>query len=216
TGGVVVLDRFGVRDYRKVVSLWIVVSVVLAGLTLARNRVWKDELTLWTDVVKKSPNKARALNNFASYYGEMGLYDKALEYLFKSNAIDPKDPFTLNNIALCFFYKGDLQRAIDYASQATLVAPNFYQAYNTLGQIYLSMGLCKRAVDYFLKALDLYKEEAKIYYNVSLSYLCLNNIERAEHFFELFKNYTEDKNLLKTLEADFQRRLYIKKQMKVK
>ena len=32
-------------------------------LTYQRNKVWKDEFTLWDDTVRKSPHKARPYNN---------------------------------------------------------------------------------------------------------------------------------------------------------
>ena len=32
-------------------------------LTYQRNKVWKDEFTLWNDAVRKSPHKARPYTN---------------------------------------------------------------------------------------------------------------------------------------------------------
>lgn len=45
---------------RVATSLLIAAVLSLSAATMARNQVWRDEVTLWSDVVRKSPNKARA------------------------------------------------------------------------------------------------------------------------------------------------------------
>lgn len=49
-------------------SLLTIAVVVLSIATYQRNTVWHDEITLWEDVVKKSPNKARGYNNLGNLY----------------------------------------------------------------------------------------------------------------------------------------------------
>ncbi|MGE0713719.1 MAG: hypothetical protein AB7T09_37445 [Planctomycetota bacterium] len=46
----------------------LLLAVTGAALTRARNEVWKNDLTLWSDVVSKSPNKPRGLLNLALEY----------------------------------------------------------------------------------------------------------------------------------------------------
>ncbi|MDD3260282.1 MAG: hypothetical protein PHN97_12630, partial [Smithellaceae bacterium] len=46
------------RCFLLAVVLLLILSAVNAGLTYQRNKVWKNEYTLWSDVLKKSPNKA--------------------------------------------------------------------------------------------------------------------------------------------------------------
>ncbi len=43
---------------RVITAMLAVIIIVLTGATYARNTVWKDGVTLWQDVVNKSPNKA--------------------------------------------------------------------------------------------------------------------------------------------------------------
>jgi hypothetical protein len=62
------LTRIGERSPRRqsmvVCAFIIVLFPLLTGLTHARNRVWLNELSLWEDAVKKSPNKARVHKNY--------------------------------------------------------------------------------------------------------------------------------------------------------
>jgi len=47
--------------------------------TLVRNEVWRDEIRLWSDVIAKSPAKARGYSGLAQAYFMRGQYDKAIE-----------------------------------------------------------------------------------------------------------------------------------------
>ena len=56
-----------------------VVILLLVVGTVLRNQVWRDEITLWKDVVAKSPHKARPYNNLEKAYFSRGEFDRALE-----------------------------------------------------------------------------------------------------------------------------------------
>jgi hypothetical protein len=55
-----VIDRRKVYA-RVITAMLAVIIIALTGATYARNSVWKDEMSLWQDVVNKSPDKARPL-----------------------------------------------------------------------------------------------------------------------------------------------------------
>ncbi|KJU85232.1 conserved hypothetical protein, membrane [Candidatus Magnetobacterium bavaricum] len=65
------------------------VVLVLSVATYSRNAVWNDNLTLWQDVVNKSPNKARAHNNLGMYYQQQGDMQKAMEHYKMSSVLKP-------------------------------------------------------------------------------------------------------------------------------
>ena len=53
------------EKYLKIaVIIILMIAAVNTVLTYQRNKIWKTEYTLWNDCVKKSPDKARANNNF--------------------------------------------------------------------------------------------------------------------------------------------------------
>jgi tetratricopeptide (TPR) repeat protein len=51
--------------------------VLLIG-TVRRNEVWRSEISLWDDVIAKSPHKARPYNNLGRAYFNRGQFDRAL------------------------------------------------------------------------------------------------------------------------------------------
>jgi tetratricopeptide (TPR) repeat protein len=65
--------------------------VVIAGLlvsTVSRNRIYRDQVTLWSDAVGKSPHKARTHNNLGYAYFVAGDLDSALEEFRTALSLD--------------------------------------------------------------------------------------------------------------------------------
>lgn len=64
--------------------------LAFAGLTLLRNQVYRDEISLWQDTALKSPNKARVHNNLGHAYLLAHQHDAARSELTKALELDPK------------------------------------------------------------------------------------------------------------------------------
>ena len=60
------------RAYKRwnaiAIVLFGLITVVFAGAAYQRNTVWQNEVSLWEDIVRKSPNKARGHNNLGAAY----------------------------------------------------------------------------------------------------------------------------------------------------
>ena len=54
------------------------VAMFLVG-TILRNQVWRDEVRLWSDVIEKSPHKARGYNALSFAYYKRAQFDRALD-----------------------------------------------------------------------------------------------------------------------------------------
>ncbi|MGB6379529.1 MAG: hypothetical protein WBG24_22675, partial [Syntrophobacteria bacterium] len=95
-------------------ALIIVLLPVLSGLTHARNRVWLNEVSLWKDAVKKSPNKARVHKNYGKgllsvAYGSSEQAKREFETAIRL-APDWAAPY--HDLAVCYWREGDYQRAV--------------------------------------------------------------------------------------------------------
>ena len=62
--------------------------LLMAG-TYWRNRVWNNDLVLWTDCVKKSPNKGRSHNNLGNVLFNQGMYQEAIDQYKGALRINP-------------------------------------------------------------------------------------------------------------------------------
>jgi Flp pilus assembly protein TadD len=76
--------------------------VGLALATCARNQVYRDEVTFWTDVAAKNPGNSRAFNNLGYALAGAGQPDAALAPYDRALQLTPADfKAWLNRRALC-------------------------------------------------------------------------------------------------------------------
>jgi hypothetical protein len=76
------------------------IALLLAGSTLARNRVYESELLLWQDTVEKSPGKARVHNNLGYAYYLSGDLEEARKAYAKALQLNPQSVVSRNNLLL--------------------------------------------------------------------------------------------------------------------
>lgn len=124
-------------------------------LTLNRNRIWRDESTLWEDTVKKSPGKARPYNNLGYIYNQQGLYRKALDILSRANEIDGEYPEALLNLAISHEHLGQIEEAEEACRKALQIKSDYPEAYNCRGDILRLRGRPGEAEKAYLRALEL-------------------------------------------------------------
>jgi tetratricopeptide (TPR) repeat protein len=62
-------------------------------MTIARNHVWNDSLTLWQDTAQKSPNKGIVQANLAAEYLSRNMPDKSLPLFVRAIELNPNLDF---------------------------------------------------------------------------------------------------------------------------
>ena len=96
---------------------WLIACVALALITAAtaatrrRNDLWRDPVALWTDVVQKSPTRARPHDNLGSAYAKAGRLQEALAEFQLAAAIDPNQAKTYNSLGNAYQRLGRLDEA---------------------------------------------------------------------------------------------------------
>lgn len=86
--GAVLAFAFFVRGRNLAVAA-VLLLLLHGGLTYARNRVWKSEESLWTDVVAKSPMNGRAWMNFGLTQMAAGRYADAKTSFDRAQQLTP-------------------------------------------------------------------------------------------------------------------------------
>ncbi len=129
---VVPLYRLLFKNRKVFYTICAVILVTLPILTYERNKVWKDNMTLWLDCLKKSPNKYRVHWNVAHEYRRLWKTDKAIHHLRKTlklrpNVIKPRIP-----LALMLARKGRYQEAIIELNILLSMDPGNTEAQNKL------------------------------------------------------------------------------------
>jgi hypothetical protein len=170
------LYQFLARHCSKKMAFGIVsgVSVLLissySALTIERNHIFKDDLTLWTDAAKKSPYKVRVHHNLGKAYVERGNFDKAIQEgeialrLIANLDRNENVKFVLNLLGGAYFVKGETDVALRVFQRAIEVDPNFATSYYNVSCVYATKKERDKALEYLKKAISLdqkYKEKAR-------------------------------------------------------
>ncbi len=114
--------------------LWCIIAV-LSIVSFQRNKVWANELVLWQDSIKMSPNKARVNASLGRVYGSLGRYDEAIYYLGRSIAIHP-DNITYENRGVIYSLQGKMAQALDDLDKSINMEPQYSLPYIKRAWVY--------------------------------------------------------------------------------
>ena len=139
------------------IELSVIIGLLLfyASSTYKRNFIWKDNLSLWTDVVNKSPAKARPRNYLGLAYFENSLIDKAIIQYKQCISLNPFYSNAYSNLGVAYFKKGLVDRAITYFKYAIKISPDHADAHYNLGIAYGEKGLTDEAYSEMRKGMEL-------------------------------------------------------------
>lgn len=171
---------------RKTVTtslLAVTLSSFFFVVTISRNSVWKNEYSLFTDTVKKSPDGALPNGYLGKALLDRGKIDEAIEQL--QIAIKLDSGFIDAYVWLGNAY--NIKKMFDEAAtcyQAVLqMQPDNALAYYNLGIVYTGKGWIDKAIEYYLIALKLKPDYAEAHHNLGTAYKVKGWIDKAiEHY----------------------------------
>lgn len=138
--------RGNARRYQIVVGCYV---AVLGSMAFVRNEVWKDDVTLWSDVISKSPMDPRAYHNRGRAYADRDMLNEALNDYSIAISLDPNFGPPHNNRASIYIRQQKLNEAIADCSEALRI-----------GDV-------------------MHYQTARIYFNRATAYLMKNRIDSA-------------------------------------
>lgn len=131
-------------------------AVLLLGLSSAafsRNFVWKNDLTFWSDAVRKNPGNYRANYNLAAEYQRRGLFQEAIGH-YRTASLDADLPEIYYGLAFCYDKVGEYPLSLEnYAMAARLAQKPSPDLYNNMGIVYEKTGNLKKAEALYRMAL---------------------------------------------------------------
>jgi tetratricopeptide (TPR) repeat protein len=183
TGAFVLMIRAGSanvgRNEKVVLSMLILAVVALTSATYARNTLWMDNVSLWQDVVRKSPNLYRGYTNLGKAYFEKGQYEKAIDMFDRVVALRPSNFEAYNNRGNALNKVGRINEAISDYDKAIALHPSDFIAYNNRGNIFNSLGRINEAISDYDKAIALHPSDFIAYNNRGNIFNSLGRINEA-------------------------------------
>lgn len=175
-----------VGQVKGIIVVLVGAGLLLAGLAVTayqRNAIWKNETTLWTDVVKKSPDKPRPHNNLGLEYIKAGKLEEASEQFSKAIELDENYAEGRNNLGMMLIGKGELDQAEEIIREAIKINPDYSHAYNNLGAIFSRRGEAKKAEEAFIKATELDPVYIAAWDNLGMVFVKQSRFTEAEKVF---------------------------------
>src|SRR3989304_1629471 len=120
-------------------GLLAVLMMVYSGLTWNRNRVWKDDMALWSDVQKKNPYSQGALIELGRI--QMASDPDQAEQVLKENLRRfPQSTMAMISLGNLYVQKGDYGLAEKLYLNAIGIEPGTYKAHFNLAKLSVERG----------------------------------------------------------------------------
>jgi len=154
-----------------------VAGVVLAGAlivffsatTYARCEVWRDSLTLWSDVISKEENAVIAYNKRGIVWAGQNNTDRAFQDFSKAIQLSSVEPQTYNSRGNIYVAQKKYDEALADYNKALELDPAYSFAYNGRGVLFIQQEKFTEAVSEFSKAIELQPRYAAAYFNRSIA-----------------------------------------------
>jgi tetratricopeptide (TPR) repeat protein len=137
--------------------------------TYERNKIWQDNISLWSDCIKKSPNKSRPYSNLGQVLTRQERYDEALTNYLKAIELNPNFAIVRYNLGGLYKKRGETNKAIEQYRKAIQIDPNFVKAYNNLGVALIKEDKTDEAIENLQQALQKDPNLASAHINLGLA-----------------------------------------------
>ncbi|HRY33762.1 MAG TPA: tetratricopeptide repeat protein [Bacteroidales bacterium] len=164
---------------RMAFILPLLILPVLGWLTYERVKVWKDSMSLVSDILEHHPDVYPALNIRGRELQLAGNRTAALEDFNRALALQPANPRALANRAALYQELGRTADALTDLNEALKLDPGQYRAMNNRGLLLLAAGENDRALADFNRVIALAPGFAEAYNNRGMVYAAAGEHDAA-------------------------------------
>jgi len=123
--------------------------ILLLGLSTLRTETWRNEQSLWSDAVRKAPEKVRPRIQLARASNP----ERALQLLYEASQIAPDDPAIPAEQGRVYLGMGRPDLALPAFGRVLALTPRSAEAFNNRGAAFLALGQKQAAREDFERAL---------------------------------------------------------------
>ncbi|MGB5746979.1 MAG: tetratricopeptide repeat protein [Desulfobacterales bacterium] len=178
----ILTDRYLRFNVLKIVTIC-AVTLVFSAWTYERNTIWSNAVSLWSDVVKKSPHKARPHNNLGNALKRQGKIEEAIAHFNKALQINPGYAKAHNNLGTALASQGKTEEALKHFGIALYINPGYAAAHSNIGVALAGQDEFEKAIVHFRAALRRKPDYAKVHSNLGAALVRQGQLQEAlEHF----------------------------------
>ncbi len=171
--------------FRYIKPRWLTVAmlcsiiIIFSYWTYERNKIWQSTLTLWSDSVQKSPNKARPHTSLGKSLLDLERTDEAINHFNIALRIKPNNPEAHHNLAVAFAKQGKMNDAINHFLKVLKVKPDASKTHLNLGLALAMQGKADQAINRFKEALQINPAYADAHHKLGVTLMQEGEIETA-------------------------------------
>lgn len=157
------------------------VVAAIAGFALIsgfRAQVWKDSVTLWTDVIAKYPSCTIALTNRAMAFVATGQFGRAAMDCERVVTLRPRDASALAQYGGALDYCGRFREAVTVLDRGVALDSTNHSLYTNRGTAYAGLGQDGPALRDFTRALRI--DPASTNARLQRAYLYLERLQQYD------------------------------------
>ena len=182
--GIVYFSRNIIKN-RKFILFTSFLLILYGNGTFTRNFSFETPLSMWLDVVEKSPNLGRAHANLGKAYMDLGYNLEAKKSLERAIEIKPDIAEALVNLGKLYFERfGMKDQAMDLFKRALRVTPRTVIGCMALGDSYMKLTNYEKAEHYYEVALKRVRPYVPAINNLGIAKVHLGKKEEALKLFQ--------------------------------
>jgi tetratricopeptide (TPR) repeat protein len=209
------LKQISFSKASNLLAILALVFILFSIKTYSRNKVWKDNPTLFESGLESAPNSARVHFAYANEFREkveasQDMYQKAdaakiaLSSFSKGLSIYDKDERIYYNMGVIYYNLNQIDSAKAVYTKALQLKPDYPEALNNLGVIYFNAKDYPEALKYFTKSTESNPNYADAFANLGACYHNSGEVEKAIPFYEqALKLNPVNTNIMRNLSIAF-------------
>jgi len=170
-----------IKRYSKhiIIILFLLITSFYVIVTIKTNSEWKDNFTLLSANLEKSPLGTRTHYAMALHYRNQGDYETAERYALRAIELASGNYHAYENLGTINAYQKNYDDAIEYYKKAIELNPKFYSAHNNLGLVYSYIGDFNNSIFYINKAVEINPKLSKAYNDLGTVYGQIGEFDKA-------------------------------------
>ena len=166
--------------------------IILGILTSNQGPVYKNEISLWNDTIKKNPEAWMAYHNLGAALLVENKTDEAVSNFKMAIELRPDNPDAYYNLGIALFTLGKTEKAISHYKTTIKLNPDFSEAHYSLATALFSLRKIEEAIPHYHAAIKLTPGYAKAYNNLGAALLVEGKIEEAVANFQMAIGFKPD------------------------
>jgi protein O-mannosyl-transferase len=171
------------KKFRITIAPFIIIVLILTFLTFQRVKIWRDSMTLVTNILEYNPDVYPALNIRGKEKEKQGDIKGAMTDYNKAVSLQPENWRALANRGLLYLETGYYDEALADFNKALMNNSDNYIILNNRGLLYFYKGNIRAAEDDFNRVIKIAPDFAEAYNNRGMLYAVSEKFEEAMNDF---------------------------------